>query len=107
MSGLQLFSFAPLSGGAAATWVQGRGDAEAAVVEADPVVEAVEPEPVAEPMVDAVGESAAEPVAEPVEAEEVPVVKPKRGRRRRAHDADGTFKADDVQTPAVNEAWQA
>lgn len=104
--GLQLFSFSPLSGGTAAAWVQGRGDAEAAVVADDPVVEAVEPEPMAEPVADAVGESGAEPVTEPVEAETVPVVTPKRGRRKRAHEADGTFKADDVETPAVNEAWQ-
>lgn len=104
LAGLQLFSFTPLSGGAVAPWVQGRGESEAAVVESDPVVGAVEPEPMEEPVADAVGESADEPVT----AEAVPVVtpKPKRWRRKRAHEADGTFSPDDPQTPAINEAWQ-
>lgn len=29
----------------------------------------------------------------------------KRTRKKRAHNADGTFKADNPATPNVNEAW--
>ena len=29
----------------------------------------------------------------------------KRGRKKRAHNEDGTFKADNPATPGVNEAW--
>lgn len=35
-------------------------------------------------------------------------VKPKAPvRRKRAHEKDGTFRADDPATPDHNEAWQA
>lgn len=45
---------------------------------------------------------------QPVKAEEKPrpVVKAS-GRRKRAHDPDGQFKADNPATATVDEAWEA
>jgi hypothetical protein len=36
--------------------------------------------------------------------DEPPARKPLK--RKRAHEADGTFRADDPATPAVDEAWE-
>ena len=35
-----------------------------------------------------------------------PPVAEKESARKRAHNPDGTFKADDPSTPDINEAWE-
>lgn len=45
-------------------------------------------------------------ICEAMQAEEAkPVVKVKP-KKKRAHNEDGSFKADDKSTPDVNEAWE-
>ena len=107
---LQLMSFPPgMPGNPLATWAVGKNVPEPPLIEAPEAPEAPEPgegatgqEESATGAPDGLGDQG------PPEGDQTPPEKATaKAKRRRAHDPDGQFTADNPATPEVNEAWEA